>query len=69
MTAQELLERLQLLDETERIRQPQEVQDLVVALCEVRAWRAEETAALLSRNAETVRQNYLPPCCAPAVSP
>jgi ATP-dependent DNA helicase RecG len=42
-------------------RQPQEVQDLVVALCEVRAWRAEEIAALLSRNAETVRQNYLRP--------
>lgn len=42
-------------------RQPQEVQDLVVALCEQRAWRAEEIAALLSRNAETVRQNYLRP--------
>ena len=42
-------------------RQPQEVQDLVVALCELRAWRAEEIAALLSRNAETVRQNYLRP--------
>ena len=42
-------------------RQPQEVQDLVVALCELRAWRAEEIAALLSRNAETVRQSYLRP--------
>ena len=41
--------------------QPQEVQNLVVALCEVRAWRAEEIAALLSRNAETVRQSYLRP--------
>lgn len=42
-------------------RPPQEVQDLVVALCEQRAWRAEEIAALLGRNAETVRQNYLRP--------
>jgi len=40
---------------------PQEVQDLVVALCEVRAWRAEEIAILLGRNTETVRQNYLRP--------
>ena len=40
-------------------RPPQEVQDLVVALCELRPWRAEEIAALLGRNAETVRQNYL----------
>lgn len=42
-------------------RQPQAVQDLVVALREARAWRADEIAALLSRNAETVRQNYLRP--------
>ena len=42
-------------------RPPQEVQDLVVALCELRPWRAEEIAALLGRNAETVRQNYLRP--------
>ena len=32
-------------------RPPQEVQDLVVALCELRPWRAEEVAALLGRNA------------------
>jgi ATP-dependent DNA helicase RecG len=42
-------------------RPPQEVQELVVALCELRPWRAEEMAALLGRNAETVRQNYLRP--------
>jgi ATP-dependent DNA helicase RecG len=42
-------------------RPPQEVQDLVVALCELRPWRTEEIAALLGRNAETVRQNYLRP--------
>ena len=40
---------------------PQEVQDLVVALCQVRPWQAEEIAALIGRNAETVRQNYLRP--------
>jgi ATP-dependent DNA helicase RecG len=42
-------------------RPHQEVQDLVVALCELRPWRAEEIAALPGRNAETVRQNYLRP--------
>lgn len=42
-------------------RPPQEVQELVVALCQERAWRAEELAFLLGRNAETVRQNYLRP--------
>jgi ATP-dependent DNA helicase RecG len=42
-------------------RPTQEMQDLVVALCEVRAWRAEEPAALLGRNVEAVRQNYLRP--------
>ena len=41
--------------------QPQEVQDLVVAICSQRPWQAEEIAALLGRNAETVRQNYLRP--------
>lgn len=40
---------------------PDEVKDLVVTLCELRAWRAEELAALLSRKAETVRQDYLRP--------
>jgi ATP-dependent DNA helicase RecG len=38
---------------------PQEVKDLVVSLCEIRAWRAEELAALLGRKPETVRQDYL----------
>lgn len=40
---------------------PHEVKDLVVSLCELRAWRAEELAALLGRKAETVRQDYLRP--------
>jgi len=42
-------------------RPPQEVQDLVVALCELRPWRAAEIAALPGRKAETVRQNDLRP--------
>lgn len=42
-------------------RPPQEVQDLVVTLCELRPWRAEEIAALMGRNVESVRQNYLRP--------
>jgi ATP-dependent DNA helicase RecG len=40
---------------------PDEVKDLVVTLCELRDWRAEELAALLGRKAETVRQDYLRP--------
>lgn len=38
---------------------PDEMKDLVVTLCELRDWRAEELAALLGRKAETVRQDYL----------
>ncbi|KFB66770.1 ATP-binding protein [Candidatus Accumulibacter vicinus] len=41
-------------------RPPEEVRDLVVALCQHRECRAEELA-LLARNVETVRQNYLRP--------
>jgi|CXWL01.1.fsa_nt_gi ATP-dependent DNA helicase RecG len=40
---------------------PQEVRDLVVALCQVRAWRADELSTVLRRNPEVVRQNYLRP--------
>lgn len=40
---------------------PQEVRDLVVALCRERDWRVEELAVLLRRNSEHVRQNYLRP--------
>lgn len=40
---------------------PHEVREVVVRLCELRAWRAEELAALLGRKAETVRQDYLRP--------
>lgn len=40
---------------------PEEVRQVVVDLCRLRAWRVEELASLLRRNAETVRQNYLRP--------
>ena len=42
-------------------RPPEEVRELVVALCQHRDYRAEELALLLARNVETVRQNYLRP--------
>jgi len=40
---------------------PQEIQDLVVALCNLRAWPVDELALVLRRNPEVVRQNYLRP--------
>ena len=40
---------------------PQETRDLVVALCAVRNWRVDELSAVLRRNPEVVRQNYLRP--------
>lgn len=40
---------------------PQVVRDVVVALCQVRAWRADELSTVLRRNPEVVRQNYLRP--------
>ena len=40
---------------------PQEIQDLVVALCSLRDWPVEELALILRRNPEVVRQNYLRP--------
>lgn len=43
---------------------PEQVWELVVALCEQRAWRVEELSLLMSRNAETIRQNYLRPLLA-----
>lgn len=42
-------------------RPPEEVRELVVALCKQRVFRVEELAILLARNPETVRQNYLRP--------
>jgi ATP-dependent DNA helicase RecG len=42
-------------------RPPEEIREAVVALCRQRAYRAEELALLLTRNVETVRQNYLRP--------
>ena len=43
---------------------PELVRELVVELCNVRAWRAEELALLLSRKPETIRQDYLRPLLA-----
>lgn len=40
---------------------PEEVRQLVLALCEARDRRVEELATLLRRNPESVRQNYLRP--------
>ena len=43
---------------------PEPVRELVVELCGLRAWRAEELALLLSRKPETIRQDYLRPLLA-----
>ena len=40
---------------------PEDVRELVEALCRHRAWKAEELALLLSRNPKTISQNYLRP--------
>ena len=40
---------------------PHEVQDVVVALCQLRAWSADELSTVLRRNPEVVRQSYLRP--------
>ena len=40
---------------------PDEVRELVVELCRVRAWQAEDLALLLQRKPETIRQDYLRP--------
>ncbi len=40
---------------------PQEIQNIVVDLCVLRAWRADELSLVLRRNPEVVRQNYLRP--------
>ena len=42
-------------------RPPEEVCELVVALCRQRVFRVEELASLLARTPETVRQSYLRP--------
>lgn len=42
-------------------RSPEEVRELVVALCRQRIFRVEELAILLVRTPETVRQSYLRP--------
>jgi len=43
---------------------PEQVRDLIHALCQHRAWQVEELALLLARNPETIRQNYLRPLLA-----
>jgi ATP-dependent DNA helicase RecG len=40
---------------------PDEVRAVVVELCRLRPWRAEELASVLPRNVEHIRQNYLRP--------
>jgi ATP-dependent DNA helicase RecG len=40
---------------------PQEIQNIVVDLCVLRAWRVDELSLVLRRNPEVVRQNYLRP--------
>jgi ATP-dependent DNA helicase RecG len=43
---------------------PEQVRELVVELCHLRAWQAEELALLLGRKPETIRQDYLRPLLA-----
>ncbi|VCU68361.1 Divergent AAA domain protein [Pigmentiphaga humi] len=43
---------------------PEQVRDLVVALCQYQSWKVEELSLILSRNPETIRQNYLRPLLA-----
>ena len=40
---------------------PDDVRAVVVELCRLRPWRAEELATVLQRNVEHIRQNYLRP--------
>jgi ATP-dependent DNA helicase RecG len=40
---------------------PQEIRELVVAMCAQRDWRVDQLSAVLRRNPEVVRQNYLRP--------
>jgi len=43
---------------------PEQIRELVVALCQHRPWKIEELSILLARNPETIRQNYLRPLLA-----
>ena len=43
---------------------PEQMRALVIELCSLQAWRAEELALLLNRSPETVRQYYLRPLLA-----
>lgn len=43
---------------------PEQVRALIVDLCRMRPWKAEELAILLKRKPETIRQDYLRPLLA-----
>jgi len=43
---------------------PEQIRELIVALCRHRPWKIEELAILLARNPETIRHNYLRPLLA-----
>jgi hypothetical protein len=43
---------------------PDQVKDLILALCRLKPWKSEELAALLNRKSETIRQDYLRPLLA-----
>ncbi len=47
-----------------RRARPEDLRQLIVELCRVRSWRAEELARLTGRMAETLRQSYLRPLMA-----
>ena len=40
---------------------PQEIRDLIIAICMLRDWSVDELSTVLRRNPEVVRQNYLRP--------
>ncbi len=40
---------------------PEAIRALIIALCQLRAWRSEELSDLLRRRPETIRQHYLRP--------
>jgi ATP-dependent DNA helicase RecG len=42
-------------------KNPTEIRCVVLAMCRLREWRAEELATVLKRNIEYVRNNYIRP--------
>ena len=55
---QEVIAKIQTLGQRNK---PEEIQALILSLCNLHPWKAEEIAILLNRNIETVRQKYLRP--------